>query len=422
MKVDIAHVNDVERRMTVAVPSDRVSGEIDKAYKELKKTVKLRGFRPGKAPISILQKHFKAQVEEDVISKIVQDTYPKALDEVKAAPVCQPKIENGVLEKGKDFSYTAVFEIKPDIDVKDYEGLELEQEKIEVNDEDLNRELENLRNSCATMNDIEGRAAQKGDHVIFDFDGTIGGEPYAGGKKSDFFLEIMDDAFLPGFTKELEGLKVGDSKEFSISLPEDYFDKDTAGKTIDFSVLMKNIKEKVLPALDDEFAKDVGSYTGLDDLKEKISERLKMQQQEQADGKIREKIFDQLIEKNEFELPKSMVEMQARNMIMDVQQMLNQQGLKLEDMGQSVGQLFEQYREPAERQVRSALLLNAIADKEKLEATAEEIDEKYQEVADQVGQDLATVKAKVSPDMIRPQILEKKALDFIKSKAKITEK
>ncbi len=422
MKVDIASISDIERRMTVEVPSGTVSSEIDKAYQKLKKTVKLRGFRPGKAPLSILQKHFKAQVEEDVISRIVQDTYPQALQEVDASPVSQPKIENGVLEKGKDFSYTAVFEIKPAIDVTGYEGLELEQPAVQAAPDEIDAEIERMRNACAGMKDAAGRPAHKGDHVVFDFEGIVDGEPYAGGKKTDFFLEIMEDAFLPGFTEQLEGMSAGEEKSFSLTMEDDYFDRDIAGKKIDFTVTMKNIKEKELPELTDEFARDCGEYDGLEDMKKKISGRITEGKKQQADMKLRDAIFDKLIEKNSFEVPKSLVEMQARNMILDMQQMLSAQGMKLEDMGQTPAQLFEQYRGPAERQVRSALLLHAVAEKEGLEAQEQEIEEKYREVAEQMQQDVAAIKARVTDDMIRPQILEKKALDFIKTKAIITEK
>ncbi|MCP4717176.1 MAG: trigger factor [Deltaproteobacteria bacterium] len=421
MKVDVVSVSDIEKRMTVGIPAEKVTSSIDQAYSELKKTVKLRGFRPGKAPISILEKHFKAQVEEDVVNKLVQETYPKALEEVKASPVSQPKIENGGLEKGKDFSYTAVFEIKPAVEVGEYEGLELEKLTVAVPDEELQKELDVLRNSYATMEDVDDRAIQQGDHVTFDFEGIIDGEPYSGGKKTDFFLEIKEDAFLPGFTDNLEGLKKEEEKSFSLTLPDDYFDKDIAGKSIDFKAVIKTIKIKILPELTDDFAKDAGEYKDLEDLKTQTNQRLFDQKAGQADNQLREKIFDQLIENNPFEVPKSMIEQQSRNMVQNMQQMFQAQGMDLSALGQTPEQLVEQYREPAERQVRSALLLEAVAEKAGLEVGDEDYEAKYQEFAAQVGQDVSAVKEKVEKEMLRPQILEGKALELIKEKAKITE-
>ncbi len=422
MKVDVVSVNDVEKRMTVCISLDRVNGEIEKAYKGLKKEVKIKGFRPGKTPLAILKKHFKAQVEEDVISKLVSDSYPKALEEAKQMPVSPPKIENGVIEKGKDFTYMAVFEVKPEIDVKDYEGLELEKEKIEISDEDVDKEIETLRNSHATLKEVEGRPVQKGDNVLVDYEGTVTGEPLPQGKQQNFPMEISEDTFLPGFSDHIIGMNKGENKTFSIDLPEDYGDENISGKKADFTLTLNEIKEKVLPELDDEFAKDLGDYKDIQELKDKFKESMLERKKQKSEGDVREKIFKVLIEKNSFDVPKKMVETQAKNMVMEMQQMFTAQGMNLGDMGQSPEQLIESYKQPAEKQVRSALILEAIAKKENLVADESEIKAKYEELATQVGQDVAFVKEKVTDDMIKPQVLEKKALDLIISKANVAEK
>lgn len=422
MKVDVVSVNDVEKRMTVCISLDLVDGEIEKAYKGLKKEVKIKGFRPGKTPLAILKKHFKAQVEEDVISKLVSDSYPKALEEAKQMPVSPPKIENGVIEKGKDFTYMAVFEVKPEIDVKDYEGLELEKEKIEISDEDVDKEIETLRNSHATLKEVEGRPVQKGDNVLVDYEGTVTGEPLPQGKQQNFPMEISEDTFLPGFSDHIIGMNKGENKTFSIDLPEDYGDENISGKKADFTLTLNEIKEKVLPELDDEFAKDLGDYKDIQELKDKFKESMLERKKQKSEGDVREKIFKVLIEKNSFDVPKKMVETQAKNMVMEMQQMFTAQGMNLGDMGQSPEQLIESYKQPAEKQVRSALILEAIAKKENLVADESEIKAKYEELATQVGQDVAFVKEKVTDDMIKPQVLEKKALDLIISKANVAEK
>ena len=422
MKVDVVSVNDVEKRMTVCISVDLVDGEIEKAYKGLKKEVKIKGFRPGKAPLAILKKHFKAQVEEDVISKLVSDSYPKALEEAKEMPVSPPKIENGVVEQGKDFTYTAVFEVKPEIDVKDYEGLELDKEKVEISDEDVDKEIETLRNSHATLKEVEGRPVQKGDNVLVDYEGLVAGEPFPQGKQQNFPMEISEDTFLPGFSDHIIGMNKGENKTFSIDLPEDYEDKNISGKKADFTLTLNEIKEKVIPELDDEFAKDLGEYKDIQDLKDKFKESMLERKKQKSEGDIREKIFEILIEKNSFDVPKKMVESQAKNMVTEMQQMFAAQGMNLGDMGQSPEQLIESYKQPAEKQVRSALLLEAIAKKENLDADQSEIEAKYEDLAKQVGQDVAFVKEKVTDDMIKPQVLEKKALDLIISKANFADK
>ncbi|MBD3322518.1 MAG: trigger factor [Chitinivibrionales bacterium] len=421
MKTDIVHVNDVERRLTVSLPPESVDSEIENAYRDLKKKVKLKGFRPGKAPRSILEKHFKAQVEEDVISKLVNASYPNALEELKMAPVSQPKIENGVLEKGREFTYTAVFEIKPEIDITGYEGLELTRKCTEVSQDDIAKEIEALRNSQATLKEVGGRSVRKNDCVIVDFNSRIGDEPLPGGDRSDFLMEVTDDAYLPGFPDQLIGLGKGDKKEFTLSIPDDYTDEHIAGKSVSFAVTVKEIKEKIMPDADDEFAKDLGGYTGLEDLKNKLREKLQERKKQESDADLRQQIFAALAEKNPFEVPKSFVENQIKNMMLDTRQMLAAQGVKMEDLGQTMGNLYEQYKAPAEKQVRSAMILEAVAEKEGLEAEDKDFEARYNEFAKQYQQDVKAVKAKITADMLRPQILEKKALDFIIEKAKISE-
>jgi len=423
MKVDVAHVSGIEKRMTVVIPPEQITSEIDKAYLDLKKNIRLKGFRPGKAPVALLEKYFKAQIEEEVVSKIVKETYPEAIDETKLSPVSQPKIENGVLEKGKEFSYTAVFEVRPEIAVQGYEGLELEHQKAEpAAQEEVAKELENLQNTYASLKDVEGRGLQKGDYGLFDLEGTIGGKPYPGSTQKDFFLEISDTSYIPGFADHAAGLKKGEEKSFNITAPEDFPNKEIAGKSIDFHVTVKGIKEKVLPKLDDEFAKDLGEHEGIEDLKKKLGDQITERKKAQADAALKDAIFTALIEKNPFDVPKALVEMQARNMIYEMQKMFAAQGLDITRLGQNPGQLLERYREPAERQVRAALLLDEIAKKEGLTVGDEDFAEEYQKIAHQAGQDITAVKAQLGREMLQPQILEKKAIDFIIAKAKLTEK
>ncbi|MCX5903418.1 MAG: trigger factor [Proteobacteria bacterium] len=203
MKVEIEQVSPIRKKMSVALPPELVDQEVDKAYLNLQKQVKIKGFRPGKAPLALLQRYFKAQVEEDVISALVQDSYPRALDETKMLPVSQPIIEKGVLEKGTAFSYTASFEIKPEFDVQGYQGLQLEKEKLSVTEPDIEQQLKNLQDNHATLKTVAGRAAQAGDCVVIDYEGTIEEKPFAGSSTKDHLIEIAPESFLPGFSEQL---------------------------------------------------------------------------------------------------------------------------------------------------------------------------------------------------------------------------
>ena len=421
MKTEIANVSDVERRVTVELDAEQVGNSIDKAYKNLQKKARLPGFRPGKAPLSILQKHFKAQVEEEVISELVQKSFPEVMEQQDLTPVSRPKVENGVLEKGKTFSYTVAIEVKPTIDIKDFTGLKIERPQPEATDEDINAELERSRASYADMQERNDRATQAGDHITFDLEGLIGEEPYMGGKKTDYFLELGKDMLLPGFDENMIGLNLGDTKEFSLEIAADYGDAQVAGKTIAFKVDLKTIKEKVLPELSDDFAKDVGEYENLEQLKDAARTSINQRKRQETEARVRDQIFDALIEKNPFTVPQGMVEMQAQNMLQEVTRMFQQQGMDISEMGQSQEQMLANYKEPAEKRVRSGLLLEAVATKENIKAEDDDYEKQYEELAGMYNEKIETIKANINKDQIESQIMERKTIDFILSSAEITE-
>jgi len=421
MKTEVANVSEVERRVTVELDAALVDGTIDRAYSNLKKKVRLPGFRPGKAPLSILQKHFKAQIEEEVISELVQKTFPEAMEQQNLKPVSMPKVENGVLEKGKDFSYTVAVEIKPTIDIKDYTGLKIERSRPEATEEDVAEELERFRTSSATMQDITGRPAQTDDHVLFDMEGFIGEEAYLGGKKTDYFLELGKGMLLPGFDEQIVGMHPDETKKFELAVAPDYGDAEVAGKTIAFTVELKSIKEKVKPELNDDFARDAGDYDSLEALKDMLRSSISDRKKKHSENNVREQIFNALIEKNPFTVPQGMVEMQAQNMLRDVQRMFQQQGLDINALGQSPEQLMEHYRASAERQVRSALLLDALAEKEGLKAADEDFEQQYAELAALYNETVETLKTSISKDRLEAQVMERKVIDFILNSAEITD-
>ena len=422
MKAEVANVSEVERRVTVELDAEQVTNSIDKAYKNLQKKARLPGFRPGKAPLSILEKHFKAQIEEEVTNELVQKSFPEVMEQQNLKPVSMPKVENGVLAKGTAFSYTVAIEIKPTIDVKDYTGLKIERLQPEATDEDVNEELERSRASYADMREINGRPTQTDDHIIFDLEGFIGEETYMGGKKTDYFLELGKNMLLPGFDEHMIGLNPGDTKEFSLEIAADYGDTQVAGKTITFKVDLKTIKEKVLPELTDDFAKDVGEYENLDQLKEAARASISERKKKESGNKVREQISAALIEKNSFTVPQGMIEMQAQNMLQEIQRMFQQQGLDINEMGQDQAQMLENYKEPAERQVRSALLLEAVAEKENIKAEDDDFEKQYEELAALYNEKLETIKANIGKDRLESQVMERKTIEFILSSAEITEK
>ena len=422
MKIELEQVSPIRKKMTVVLPSELVDKEVDKAYSKLQKSVRLRGFRPGKAPLPILQRYFKVQVEDDVITSLVQDSYPTALDEHRIAPVSQPIIEKGVLEKGKEFSYTASFEIKPELAVQGYTGLELEKEKLQVTEADIDEQFLKLQNTHSTLKTVEGRPAKAGDCVLIDYAGTIEGKPFAGSALQDHLIEISSDSFLPGFSDQIIGLTPGNKKTFALQMPEDTVREDLSGKKIDFTVALKETKEKVLPPLDDEFARDLGDYKDLADLKQKIRDSLHTAKEQQIEGKLRDSIVTLLMGKNSLEVPPSLVEQHIQSMLLNTRQRLAAQGVNVENFSQSAEKLSEIYKEAAEKQVRASLLLEAVASAERLTVTDEDLEHKYEEIAKIINQDRASVKRTIDKEALTSQLLEEKAIAFIVSQATIKEK
>ncbi len=421
MKVEIADLTDIEKRVTVTVPAETVDKEIESTYSEIKKNVALRGFRKGKAPRSLLERYFKPQVEEDVISKIVKDSYKDAVDKVEAQPVSQPRIENGVLEKGKDFTYSASFEVSPKIEVDGYKGLEIEKPGSDVDDEEVEKFISHIRKEQADIRDAEERSSQHGDIVVVDFEGTIDGQPFAGNSRKDFWFDPDEDVALPGFYDKLIGLKKSEETTFSLTFPENYHDTNIAGKEVQWKVIIKEIKEKHLPDLDDEFAKDIGPYNSIDEMKKDIREKLTTKSKKEAEDMLHGEIGKTLIEKNPFELPKALVQTRIEMMINDYQRMLESYNTTLEKAGQSLEQLSEQFKPRAEYTARITLILDAIAKKEEIKAEEEDFEKLYNDIAQSQGQDIALVKNKIEKNLLTPQIIQQKAMQFIIDSAKINE-
>ena len=233
MNVEIEQLGPVKKKINVVIPSEKVTEEIDSVYQKLKQTAKIRGFRPGKVPKDILKKYYKEQVEGEVISKLIQVSYPEALTKVQVVPVSQPVVENGVLEEGKEFFYSASFEIKPEIELKDYLNLKVEKEKLAVTQKDVENRLNMIRESHASLKEVaEDRPVKVGDFILMDCDGTLNGNPFEGGEVKDHLLEVGPDTYLPGLGPKLLGLRKGASEEIMLGIPEDYYRKDLAGKEV----------------------------------------------------------------------------------------------------------------------------------------------------------------------------------------------
>jgi len=425
MDVRIEDLGPTRKRIHVIVPEETVKREIDGAYVELRRTAKVKGFRPGKTPRQILERYYGDYVTEQVISKLIGNTYEGALARGNIRPVSQPTLDNEELTEGEPFKYSAVVDVNPDIDVKDYVGIPLKKRQLKLEKDDVTKGLEQLQNIHAQLKTVgEDRAAGDGDFVVIDFQGTIDGEPFKGGRGESVSVEIGAGRFLPDLEKALVGARCDEEREVEITFPDNHREKDLAGKKALFHMRIREIREKVFPALDDEFAKDVGCES-LKDLERKVKSEIQEEKQFAINRELEKDIIDFVIEKNAFEVPKSMVDRQVEALIRELKLNLAHQGVEFETSGLDEEKLREQYRDRAIRDVKSTLLLNRIAELEKIKVRKDEVGKRFEDIAKRTNRTKSQVEAYYSKnDLVgglKAQLLEEKTLRFLRDKADITD-
>ena len=279
MNVEIEQLGQVKKKINVTIPPETVTEEITSTYQKLKQTVKIRGFRPGKVPQDILKKYYKEHVEGEVITRLIQLSYPEALKQLDIIPVSQPVVENGVLEEGKEFLYSASFEVKPEITLQEYTGLTVTREKFNLTPDDVDKRLSMIRESHASLKEVEeDRPIEQGDFIVADLEEAVEGESLKGGNAKDYLLEVGQDSYLPGLSQKLIGLRKDAVETITLAIPEDFHRKDLAGKEVTVTIKIKGLKQKILPELDDTFAKDLGEEQGLEALKKKLQSDLEQEE------------------------------------------------------------------------------------------------------------------------------------------------
>jgi trigger factor len=423
VKIDVEDLSSTKKRLQIEVPSEIVTKEIDSAYRKLSKKARVKGFRPGKVPRAILQRYYGDYVKDDVISTLINDTYFKAISDKDIKPVSQPTIDNGTLEEGKAFEYSAIVEVKPDIHVKDYLGLHFRGKKADVVGEDVEKRLRHLQDLHAQLvTTEERRKVREGDFVIIDFEGFSDGKPFEGSSGKDFMLQIGSGGFIPEFDDKLIGSERDDEKEVEITFPEDH--STMAGKRAVFRVRIKEIKEKIVPKLDDEFAKDIGEYQNLEELKDKIREDLKREGEESTRRDLENQLIERLIDANPFDVPRSMVEGQIDYFVADTKIRLASQGLAFNDVGVEEGRLRKDFEEAAVKRVKGRLILEKISALEEISAKDEEVTERLREISLRTDQNVEKVRGYYQKgdrmEELKAKIVEEKTLDFLLKRSTIT--
>jgi trigger factor len=424
MRASAEEISPIKKKISIEIPEDEVGREVDSFYKELGRTAKIKGFRPGKVPRNILQRYFKDYIKTEVSRKLIEDTYPKALTETHLEPVSPPVVDPGEFAEGKSFQYSAVIEVKPEIKLEGYTGLKIEGKKEEVKDEEVDQRLKALQNLHSNLKTIsEDRAIREGDFVILNYEASLNGKPLEGGKAIDFTVEVGSGQFIPAFEEKLIGMKPEEEREIEVVFPQDYGYQKWAGKTVSFQVKIKEIKEKILPALDEEFARDLGDYSSLEELKAKLKEDIEKEKKLALERQLKDRVIEQLLEANTFEVPESLVEEQTKALVSDMKLKLAAQGVDFKNLGVTEQKLHEDYKTTAQKQVRTFLILEKIAGQEGIMVTDQEADDRLKEMSERMHQKFDAVKQYYEKNGLLPElkagILREKALSFLLEKAEV---
>ncbi len=427
MEVTVTDISPVKKKVQIQIPHADVSRELDSAYLELKKNAKIKGFRPGKAPRSVLERMFHKDVHADVTSKLIQNTFIEAVKQESLAFIGTPDIDPPELDPEKPFVYDVTMELKPELADIDYEGIELKKTLYKMSEAEVDKQIEMLQKQLAEYQPIkEDRAAAEGDHAVIDYEGLKDGQPFEPTQKTEnYTLKIGQNSISEDFDKEIIGMKPGEQKEFTVTFPEDYHNKELAGLDIAFNVTLKEIREEVLPAADDKLAKQLGNFESIEDVKTAIRSNLQEGYDKRSEQEIQEQIFEKLLTEK-FELPETLVKFELDGIIEDMEMRFSQSNMTLDQLGLTREKLEEQYRDVAENQVRRHLFLSKIIEQESMDLTEDELNKEMDTLAQTVKQPVDFIKEyyQKNPDKLegfKHALLEKKVFDLIIEKATVEE-
>lgn len=386
MSVQVEKLEKNMAKLTIEVSSEEFENAIAKAYKKNKNKISMPGFRKGKAPRAMIEKMYgKGIFYEDAANSIIPDAYADAAKESELEIVAQPEIDVTQIESGKPFIFTATVALKPEVTLGEYKGIEVEKKEVEVTDEEVEAEINKVRESNARMLDIDDRATQDGDTVLIDFDGYVDGKQFEGGKADDYSLVLGSHSFIDNFEEQLVGKNIGDDVEVNVTFPENYQAEELQGKPAVFKVKIKEIKVKELPELDDDFAQDVSNFDTIAEYKEDLKKKLTENKEEALKREREEAVIGKIIENAQMDIPEQMVDAQTRQMTQEFAQRLSSQGLSIDQYMQFTGlthqKMIEELKPQALKRIQSRLVLEAVVAAENIETTEEELDKEIENMA-----------------------------------------
>lgn len=417
--------NKNELKLEFTVEAKVFDEGIKKVFNKNARYFNIPGFRKGRAPMNIVEKYYGDEIfYEDAFNEVVPAIYDEAIKNEKLEVVSRPKIDIVQMEKGKDLIFTAIVDVKPEVKLGKYKGISIEKTEYKVEETDIDAEIKNMAERNSRMVTVSDRAAKKGDIAVIDFVGSVNGVEFEGGKASNHELELGSNTFIPGFEDQVIGMKTEEVKDVKVKFPEEYFSKELAGKDAVFKVTLHEIKEKELPKIDDEFAKDVSEFDTLKELKADIKSKKEKQNEERSKAELEEKAVKAVAADSTIDIPSGMIELEIDNMEQDMDRRLSYQGINLEQYLQMLGKTKVDFRnesqEPAKQNIQIRLVLDAVFNDAKLEISDKEVDEKIKELATTYGrkeEDLRNNEELLGH--IKDSIKSEKAIAYIVDNAKV---
>ena len=420
--------NKNELKLTFTVPASRFEEAIQDVFKKSAKYFNIPGFRKGKAPFKIVERYYGDSIfYEDAFNDLAPIVYDEEIKENKIEVASRPQIDVVQMEKGKDLIFTAIVATKPEVKLGKYKEIPLKKIEYKVTDEDIDHEINHMAEHNSRMVTVEDRPVKDKDIVTIDFEGFTDGKPFEGGKAENHDLTIGSKTFIPGFEDQIIGMKIGEEKDIKVTFPKDYFSKDLAGKEATFHVVLHGIKEKQLPAIDDEFAKDVSEFDTLKELKDSIKEKMEKENEERAKHETEDSAIEEVCKNTNIDIPGGMIDLEIDNIMQNLDQRLSYQGLNLEQclkmMGKSEADFRKDYKEQAEKNVKTRLVLEQIVKDEKIKEDEKYIKEKIEEMAKQYNRKVEDLeKNEELKNYLAESSKTEQAIDLIVKNAKISKK
>ena len=427
MSLQVEKLEKNMAKITVEVPAEQFEKALTAAFNKNKSRFNIPGFRKGKAPQAMVEKMYGVEVlYEDAINEALDATYGDAVTESGLEVVSRPEIDVVQVEKGKELIYTATVAVKPEVTLGEYKGIEVEKASAEVTDEDIEAELKKVQEQNSRLITVEDRAVEDGDQTVIDFEGSVDGTPFEGGKGEDYPLTIGSHSFIDTFEEQLIGKNIGEECEVHVTFPEEYHAKELAGKPAVFKVTVKEIKRKELPELNDEFAGEVSEFETLEEYKNDVKAKLSLTKQKEAATENENHVVDKVVENAQMDIPEPMIDSQVNNMVNDYARRMQSQGLSLEQYmqftGMTIETLKEQMKPQAVKRIQTRLVLEAIVKAENITVSDEAVEKEIADMAESYKMEVAQIKEYMGEngiEQMKEDLAVQEAVDFLVAEAKL---